>query len=98
MEGLLWHDDQYRVRLEFFEGPLDLLLYLVKKNEYDSYVLTMDKMKFEDDGSLVLKVSSQPEQGNWLYTPGGKMVLIIRAYQSDSKKIGSYIPPAFKSR
>ena len=71
---------------------------MVKKNEYDSYVLTMDKMKFEDDGSLVLKVSSQPEQGNWLYTPGGKMVLVIRAYQADSKKIGSYIPPAFTKR
>ena len=71
---------------------------LVKKNEYDSYVLTMDKMKFEDDGSLVLKVSSLPEQGNWLYTPGGKMVIIIRVYQADSKKIGSYIPPAFSKR
>ena len=71
---------------------------MVNKNEYDSYVLTMDKMKFEDDGSLVLKVSSQPEQGNWLYTPGGKMVLIIRAYQADSEKIGSYIPPAFTKR
>ena len=23
----------YKIKLEFFEGPLDLLLYLIKKNE-----------------------------------------------------------------
>ncbi len=27
----------YRVKLPIFEGPLDLLLYLVKKNEYDIF-------------------------------------------------------------
>ncbi|MEE8623999.1 MAG: DUF1254 domain-containing protein [Acidiferrobacterales bacterium] len=71
---------------------------LVKKNEYDSYVITMDKMKFEEDGSLVVKFSSKPEAGNWLYTPGGKMVILIRAYQADPEKIGDYVPPAFKPR
>lgn len=30
MEG-----DEYKVRLEIFEGPLDLLLYLIKKDEVD---------------------------------------------------------------
>ncbi len=68
---------------------------LVEKNEYDSYVLTMDKMEFEENGSLELKISSLPEEGNWLYTQGGKMVIVIRAYQTDPDKIGSYIPPAF---
>ncbi len=29
--------DTYRVKLEVFEGPLDLLLYLIKKNEVDIY-------------------------------------------------------------
>jgi segregation and condensation protein A len=29
--------DNYRVRLEVFEGPLDLLLYLIKKDEIDIY-------------------------------------------------------------
>ncbi|HDM37856.1 MAG TPA: chromosome segregation protein ScpA, partial [Candidatus Omnitrophica bacterium] len=27
----------YRVKLDLFEGPLDLLLYLIKKNEIDIY-------------------------------------------------------------
>jgi len=29
--------DNYRVKLEIFEGPLDLLLYLIKKDEIDIY-------------------------------------------------------------
>jgi segregation and condensation protein A len=29
--------DTYRVKLEVFEGPLDLLLYLIRKNEVDIY-------------------------------------------------------------
>jgi segregation and condensation protein A len=29
--------DTYRVKLEIFEGPLDLLLYLIKKDEIDIY-------------------------------------------------------------
>ncbi len=71
---------------------------LVSKNEYDSYVLTMDQMRFEADGSLTLRISSGPEEGNWLYTPGGPMVIVIRAYQADPEKIGEYVPPAFVQR
>ncbi len=71
---------------------------LVKNNEYDSYVMTMDQMQFEEDGSLTLNISSKPEEGNWLYTPGGKMVILIRAYQADPDKIGDYVPPAFEQR
>jgi len=70
---------------------------LVQKNEYDSYVITMDKMKFEEDGSLNIKFSSKPEDGNWLYTPGGKMAVLIRVYQADPDKISSYVPPRFQS-
>jgi hypothetical protein len=70
----------------------------VLPNEYDSYVLTTDKMTFEEDGSLLISFSSEPESGNWLYTPGEKMVILIRAYQADPDKIGSYVPPAFEPR
>ncbi len=70
---------------------------LVQKNEYDSYVITMDKMKFEEDGSLNIKFSSKPQDGNWLYTPGGKMAVLIRVYQPDPVKISSYAPPRFQS-
>jgi hypothetical protein len=71
---------------------------LVHANEYDSYVLTTDRMMFEKDGSVVIRFSSEPEEGNWLYTPGGKMAILIRAYQADPDKIGSYVPPVFEPR
>jgi len=71
---------------------------LVKANEYDSYVITMEQMKFEEDGSIVLKFSSRPEEGNWLYTPGGVMGLVVRAYQADPEKIVDYVPPPFVKR
>jgi hypothetical protein len=71
---------------------------LVHPNEYDSYVLTTDRMVFEEDGSLIIRFSSEPKVGNWLYTPGGKMVILIRAYQADPDKIGSYVPPVFEPR
>ena len=29
--------DQYKVKLEMFEGPLDLLLYLIRKEEVSIY-------------------------------------------------------------
>ncbi len=68
----------------------------VQPNDFGSYVLTADRMVFEGDGSLVIRFSSEPEEGSWLYTPGGKMVILIRAYQADPDKIGSYVPPAFE--
>jgi hypothetical protein len=71
---------------------------MVQPNEYDSYVLTTDRMVFEEDGGVVIRFSSQPEEGNWLYTPGGPLVILIRAYQSDPDRIGGYVPPAFVPR
>ena len=70
----------------------------VKPNEFDAYVLTMDKMRFEEDGSLVVKFSRQPEEGNWLYTPGDKMAILLRVYQPDPDKIVGYVPPPFINR
>lgn len=34
--------DEYKVDLEVFEGPLDLLLYLIRKNELDIYDIPID--------------------------------------------------------
>ncbi len=35
---------KYKVRLEIFEGPLDLLLYLIKKDEVDIYDIPIAKI------------------------------------------------------
>src|SRR5947209_10440979 len=35
---------EYKVQFEVFEGPLDLLLYLVKKEEVDIYEVNLTKL------------------------------------------------------
>ena len=37
----------YRVRFEVFEGPLDLLLYLIRKEEVDIYEVNLTKIATE---------------------------------------------------
>ena len=36
-QSLAESEDQYKVKLEMFEGPLDLLLYLIRKEEVSIY-------------------------------------------------------------
>ena len=36
--------NDYKVRLEIFEGPLDLLLYLIKKEEVDIQVISIERI------------------------------------------------------
>ena len=36
--------EEYKVKLEVFEGPLDLLLYLIKKDELDVHDIPMEKI------------------------------------------------------
>ena len=35
---------EYKVQFEVFEGPLDLLLYLIKKEEVDIYAVNLTKL------------------------------------------------------
>src|SRR5467141_5091681 len=37
-------DAEYKVKIEVFEGPLDLLLYLVKKEEVDIYDVNLTQL------------------------------------------------------
>ncbi len=36
--------DEYRVKLDVFEGPLDLLLYLIRKEEVDIYDIPIERI------------------------------------------------------
>ncbi|HAL91623.1 MAG TPA: chromosome segregation protein ScpA, partial [Verrucomicrobia bacterium] len=36
--------EEYKVKLEVFEGPLDLLLYLIKKEELEIHNIPMEKI------------------------------------------------------
>src|SRR5437868_5220050 len=37
-------EDDYKVKLEVFEGPLDLLLFLVKRDEVDIYEISIERI------------------------------------------------------
>src|SRR6267154_2477782 len=37
-------ETDYKVRLEVFEGPLDLLLYLIKQDEIDIYDVSLERI------------------------------------------------------
>ena len=37
-------EEEYKVRLDVFEGPLDLLLYLIKKDELEIHDIPMEKI------------------------------------------------------
>ncbi len=37
-------NNDYKVRLEIFEGPLDLLLYLIKKDEVDIHAISIERI------------------------------------------------------
>jgi len=40
----LVESNDYKVRLEIFEGPLDLLLYLIKKDEVDIHAISIERI------------------------------------------------------
>jgi len=65
-------------------------------NEYDSYVLTMDRMEIADDGSLTITFSPTPQDENWLYTSSEDLVILLRAYAADPNEISNYIPRKFQ--
>ena len=37
-------ESEYKVKLEIFEGPLDLLLYLIKQDELDIYEISLERI------------------------------------------------------
>jgi segregation and condensation protein A len=37
-------DGEYKVKLDVFEGPLDLLLYLIKRDEVDIYQISIERI------------------------------------------------------
>src|SRR5678809_1783472 len=37
-------ESEYKVKLEVFEGPLDLLLYLIKRDELDIYDISLERI------------------------------------------------------
>ncbi len=67
MEEYHWDEDTYKVKLKFFEGPLDLLLYLVKKNEYDIFDIPIAEITHQYTEHLkLMKVLNLDIAGEYL--------------------------------
>lgn len=45
-------DSDYRIKLQVFEGPLDLLLFLIRKNELDIYDIPIESVTRQYIGAL----------------------------------------------
>jgi segregation and condensation protein A len=44
LDSLIEMESDYKVKLEVFEGPLDLLLYLIKRDEIDIYDISIERI------------------------------------------------------
>ncbi len=81
--------DEYRVNLEVFEGPLDLLLYLIKKNdldiydipiafileEYVRYLETLEEMNIDLAGEFLLMAAELAHIKSRMLLPGEQSVV-----------------------
>jgi segregation and condensation protein A len=67
MDEFIADEGMYRVRLPIFEGPLDLLLYLVKKNEYDIFDIPIAEITRQYmDHIEIMKVLNLDVAGEYL--------------------------------
>jgi segregation and condensation protein A len=67
MDEFIADEGTYRVRLPIFEGPLDLLLYLVKKNEYDIFDIPIAEITRQYmDHIEIMKVLNLDVAGEYL--------------------------------
>jgi len=85
IEEQLLNKDEYKVNLEIFEGPLDLLLYLIKKNdleiadipismiteEYLKYLDAMEEMNVNVAGEYLLMAAELMQIKSKMLLPSG---------------------------
>jgi segregation and condensation protein A len=93
LEEEFWDGETYRVKLEIFEGPLDLLLYLVKKNEYDIFDIPIHEITNQYMEHLeLMKVLNLDVAGDYLVMAStlahikSKMLLPPRPTEDDEEE------------
>jgi segregation and condensation protein A len=76
--------EDYQVRLEFFEGPMDLLVYLIRKNDIDiydipialiadqylDYVTRIETLNLEKAGDFLLMAATLLQIKSRMLLPG----------------------------
>ena len=72
-------DDPYRVELDVFSGPLDLLLHLIRKEEIDIYDIPISRILDQYMAHLnVLQLMELDEVGDFLVMAANLMVIKAR--------------------
>lgn len=85
--------DSYRVRLDAFEGPLDLLLYLIRKNEVDVHDIPMATIAEQYLGHLHEIRSADPARID-IDTAGEFLVMAATLMEIKSRMLMPAAPAA----
>ncbi|MDR2849812.1 MAG: segregation/condensation protein A [Verrucomicrobiota bacterium] len=98
LEALL--TDEYKVDLEVFEGPLDLLLYLIRREEVDIYDIPIEKITAQYMAYLdVMRMLDLNIAGEFLVMAAtlmmikSRMLLPVEARASDEPSDEEWIDP-----
>ena len=79
--------EEYKVNLEVFEGPLDLLLYLIKKDEVDIYDIPIGRITTQYMEYLdLMKVLSLEIAGDFIVMAATLMVIKSRLLLPDEDR------------
>ncbi len=80
-------NEEYKVNLEVFEGPLDLLLYLIKKDEVDIYDIPIGKITTQYMEYLdLMKILNLEIAGDFIVMAATLMVIKSRLLLPDEDR------------
>jgi segregation and condensation protein A len=83
----LLSNEEYKVNLEVFEGPLDLLLYLIKKDEVDIYDIPIGKITTQYMEYLeLMKILNLEIAGDFIVMAATLMVIKSRLLLPDEDR------------
>jgi segregation and condensation protein A len=84
------HDDDYRVKLSVFEGPIDLLLYLIKRKELDIHEISLAEIAKEYlEYVEIIKLIDLEKAGEFIVVASTLMKLKSQSLFSNNKDDGS---------
>lgn len=82
--------DDYRIRLSIFEGPIDLLLYLIRKNELDIHEISLaDVAKEYLDYVELIKLIDLERAGDFIVMASTLMKIKARSLFGSGAQDGS---------
>jgi segregation and condensation protein A len=83
----LLETEEYKVNLEVFEGPLDLLLYLIKKDEVDIYDIPINRITTQYMGYLeLMKILNLEIAGDFIVMASTLMLIKSRLLLPDEDR------------